>query len=506
MGSAPQAEPLPVGGSPSVCGSTPVGGSPAACVRALARAMGAAPPARTDAELVDLIRALEELKSVAAAAQARAAAELDASVRAARAAAGVPASERSRGVAAQVALARRESPHAGGRHLGLARALVDEMPHTLAALASGLISEWRATLLVQETACLSREDRAAVDLAVAADAAGIEHLGDRALAGRARAEAYRLDPHAAVARARRAAADRTVTLRPAPDTMTYLTALLPVAQGVACYAALTAAADAAPGVGETRGRGQVMADTLVERLTGLTPRAVPPVRLGLVMTDRALLAGDGDAAYVEGYGPIPAPLARDLLTPGSPAAGRAGSVRPGGSAEAGGAAAPDVWLRRLFTHPRTGELVATDSRSRHFPPGLRRLLVWRDQTCRTPWCDAPIRHADHVRGAAVGGATSAANGQGLCEACNYAKQARGWSAEPVIGDESTVSVRTTTPTGHRYDSRPPPLPGSPSERAARRIQRTEPALLRLDIRHRQVGARVVELAGCSPHAPPRPAA
>jgi hypothetical protein len=29
-----------------------------------------------------------------------------------------------------------------------------------------------------------------------------------------------------------------VTIRPAPDTMTYVTALLPVAQGVGVYAAL----------------------------------------------------------------------------------------------------------------------------------------------------------------------------------------------------------------------------------------------------------------------------
>ena len=37
---------------------------------------------------------------------------------------------------------------------------------------------------------------------------------------------------------RRAEADRMVSIRPAPDTMTYVTALLPVAQGVGVYAAL----------------------------------------------------------------------------------------------------------------------------------------------------------------------------------------------------------------------------------------------------------------------------
>ena len=121
--------------------------------------MGAPARCLDDAERIEQIRALEELKAAASAAQARVSAGLYASVVAARAARGVPAAERGRGVAAQVALARRESPSRGGRYLGLARALTAEMPHTLAALSAGRLSEWRATLLVRETACLSVADR-----------------------------------------------------------------------------------------------------------------------------------------------------------------------------------------------------------------------------------------------------------------------------------------------------------------------------------------------------------
>ena len=101
-----------------------------------------------EAGLVEGIAALEDLKSAAAAAQARLAVALDRAVRARQAAAGVPAEQRGRGVAAQVALARRESPVTGGRHLGLARALVTEMPHTLQGLADGRLSEWRESCLV----------------------------------------------------------------------------------------------------------------------------------------------------------------------------------------------------------------------------------------------------------------------------------------------------------------------------------------------------------------------
>ena len=109
-------------------------------------------PGAGEAALVERIAQLERVKSAAAAGQARAAAALDAARRAAEAAAGVPGVRRGRGVAGEVALARRASPARGGRHLGFAKALVHEMPHTLAALACGTLSEWRATLIVRESA------------------------------------------------------------------------------------------------------------------------------------------------------------------------------------------------------------------------------------------------------------------------------------------------------------------------------------------------------------------
>jgi hypothetical protein len=194
-----------------------------------------------------------------------------------------------------------------------------------------------------------------------------------------------------------------------------------------------------------------MADTLYERVTGHSAATGVPVEIQLVITDRALLAGDHEPAHLPGYGPAPAAWARHQLRPASP------TDRP---EDAQTVRAAEVWLRRLYTHPATGELVAMDSRTRHFPDGLRRLLITRDQTCRTPWCDAPIRHTDHARAHAAGGATSADNGQGLCEACNYTKQAPGWAAEPTPGPAPAAhAVTLTTPTGHHYVSTPPPLPG-----------------------------------------------
>jgi hypothetical protein len=163
---------------------------------------------------------------------------MDEKRRAEEAAAGVPKAKQGRGVASEVALARRDSAARGGRHFGLAKALVHEMPHTLAALECGALSEWRATLIARKSACLTVEDRRVLDAELCADVSKLEGMGDARITAAAKEIAARLDAQAVVDRAAKAEADRTVTIRPAPDCMTYVSALLPVAQGVGVYAAL----------------------------------------------------------------------------------------------------------------------------------------------------------------------------------------------------------------------------------------------------------------------------
>ena len=154
------------------------------------------------------------------------------------------------------------------------------------------------------------------------------------------------------------------------------------------------------------------------------------------MTDETLLAGGRAPASVPGFGNVPASIARALVAAAS---------------ERGAA-----WVRRLFTRPGNSQLVAMDSRSRVFPKGLRHLITLRDQTCATPWCDAPIRHIDHRRPHHRGGRTASSNGQGLCEHCNYVKETPGWTATGPAG-----RAVLTTPTGHTYEASTPPLLGYP---------------------------------------------
>ena len=246
----------------------------------------------SDAERIDQIGLLESIKSAAAGAQARVSAAFAMSQRESQAACGVRAHERGRGIAAQIALARKESPARGSRHLGFAEAMVHEMPLTMAHLEAGSVSEWRATIVCRETACLSRADRAIVDAALASD---LPLMGDRQVEARAKALACQLDAAAMAKRAARAHSERRVSLRPAPDTMTHLTALLPVAQGVAVFAALEQAAGSARAEGDERGRGQVMADTLVERVTGQATAAAVPIEVQLVLPADGLARREVDA-------------------------------------------------------------------------------------------------------------------------------------------------------------------------------------------------------------------
>ena len=241
-----------------------------------------------------------------------------------------------------------------------------------------------------------------------------------------------------MARARQARTDRRVTVRPAPDTMSLLTGLLPVEHGVACLAALHAAVTQSEADGDTRSKGQIMADTLVERLTGQATADQVGFEVGIQLPLGALIdPADPTAAVIPGWGVLPAGLARELIVNNQARS----------------------WWRRLFTHPiRTGGqiVVDLDHRRRRFTGWLAELIRWRDWTCRDPFCAAPIRHLDHLHRHHDGGPTTPANGRGVCERGNDVRELPGWSVRLI--DPDTHTILTTTPNGHRYRSNPPEPP------------------------------------------------
>ena len=414
-----------------------------------------------DAERIDRIAALERLRRAGEAGQSETVADFVLSQRAAAAERGVPTTRRDRGLGLQVALARGVSPTRGQQHVALAMVLRRELPHTRAAFRAGRIDAFKATLIARETACLSAEDRAQVDERLCSDPTVVEGLSPRRLVGQLQKAAADLDPAAVVKRRARAEADRHVTLRPAPDVMAWLGVLLSVKSGVAVHATLHREAQRAKAAGDPRSIGQLMADILVQRVVnpGLADSAIGwatngaettwastaspaplnpvattapvPAMVNLIVRDDVLLGDREGTGWVEGHGTVPGDLIRQWIAD---------------NAEAG----VDSFIRRLYEQPSTGALVAMDSRAELFQGRLAEFIRLRDRVCRSPGCGARIRHTDHVVPRSRGGPTTADNGQGLCELCNYAKEADGWSARTVPGPRHTVEI--TTPTGHTYTS------------------------------------------------------
>ncbi|WP_353951435.1 DUF222 domain-containing protein [Knoellia sp. S7-12] len=435
------------------------------------------PEGLTEAQRVAAVSALEALKGAAAAAQARltAAAVVD------REALG----EDSRSVRADLALARRCSPALADQHVGVAKALVGEMPLTMGALERGEISERRAMIVVRETACLSVEHRAEVDRRLAPT---IANLGDKALAGAARRAGAALDAESLAERNRRAVASRRVSVRAAADGMAWLSILGPMKEIIGAHVALLGEegrrnvidpdlpadeweAAAAAARADTRGKGAWLADRALELLSGRAKGQPQQVEVSLVMTDQVLLpaafggnAPGDDVAVIPGWGPIPGAEARAHIAAlldhsDTELTNGANGVNRGGDSGDAGAFG---WLRRLFTDPTGRDLVALDSKRRLFHGGLRRFLELRDPTCRVPWCDAPAIQADHVHAVHDGGATTGANAGGLCKRHNLVKEEPGWhmNVESTgLDGTGTHRIRIQTPTGRIHDATAPPILG-----------------------------------------------
>ncbi|MDT7581354.1 MAG: hypothetical protein QOK35_2618, partial [Pseudonocardiales bacterium] len=250
------------------------------------------------------------------------------------------------------------------------------------------------------TAHLDPAERAAVDERLTGE--GIQRLGVRRVHDLATGLAMEVAPAKAEVKARAARAGRHVRVRLAADGMADLVAHLPAEQAAACLGALHRAVNEHYVTAEsvTRSRGQILADTLVERLTGQATARDVAVELQIVVPVEALLDPDSPLpAEIAGHGPIPGDIVRELL------ATTAGKKS----------------LRRLLT--RDGIVIGGDSRRRTFDGTLETFIRARDgNRCTAAYCDAPIRHIDHVTRWTDGGRTEFTNGRGYCEFHNHARE------------------------------------------------------------------------------------
>lgn len=329
-------------------------------------------PAVGDAERIDRIVLLDMVQAaVAAASNVEITAFSDSQVEQQRAA-GISSRRFGQGIAEQIALARKVSPVTGARHITRARTLTEELPETQQLLAEGQISDWVASIVVRKTTSLLPADKASADAELAEK---LPTLSPRQAEAATRRLAYRLDPKSAMRRSRTSRADRRVSIRPAPDTMALRSGYLPVEQGVAAWANLDRHAKSLRSQGDPRSLGQIMADTLVERLTGQPTADATPLEVSLVMTAGALMAGEDTPARLDGLGPLPGGLARQLAT--HPDA--------------------DVFVGRIFTDPHTQTVTSVDNGRRRFTRAAKRFIRARDQHCRMAYCTAATTpHATNI--------------------------------------------------------------------------------------------------------------
>ena len=212
--------------------------------------LAADPAPGADADRIDRIAAFEQMRgALAAAQQAEMAAFARSQVEAQIVDDRLDPAAIGRGIGDQIGLACRVSPFHGSRRLGIARALHFDLPGVRGLLAAGGSARtprprWcpRHATSTPNTAAWSTS-RSAPPASSSCRPAGRKrwHAGCR----RGRSRRVRgAGPHRAEGPPGRAAS--------APDTISVLSGLLPVEQGVACLAALRRHTDEVVATGDTR--------------------------------------------------------------------------------------------------------------------------------------------------------------------------------------------------------------------------------------------------------------
>jgi len=337
-----------------------------------------------------------------------------------------------RSVRLELAAALRITEYAAGELLTLADG-VRQYPVVLDALGRAAITERHAQMLVSAVNGVEPEHRAAV-LSRGLALAIARPIGTFRTALRTLVESVRVttlaERHLESVRARR------VIVEPAEDGMAWLSAFLPSVEAHAIHGRLTAIAGVIRGrEDESRTLDEVRADALCDLLIDGTttdhPVEARGIRATVVVTVPVLtlLGAEGEAAVVEGVGPIPLKRARELC------------------------AGEDGWMR-VLTHPETG-MVLSVGRERYSPPrALRKLVKWRAARCMAPGCGIPAARCqiDHNVAWHHGGPTALWNHAPFCQGHHTIKHHGGWTIRQLEG--SGGAIEWTSPTRRRYIVQP----------------------------------------------------
>ncbi|MFC7849254.1 DUF222 domain-containing protein [Arthrobacter sp. NPDC057388] len=315
--------------------------------------------------------------------------------------------------------------------------LTTELPVTLAALQAGGISWQHARIMCDETEGLSPEAAAAFEAHfLDPDAPGAARgcpAGELAPARfRAKARYWRERHHqdSIEKRHSKSVQDRRLEYRPDRDGMAWLSAYLPADQAAGIWNRTTAIARGLQGPTETRTLTQLRADVFSTRL--LTPNhgsevPSPAAQVLVTVPVFSLLGMTDEPATLDGYGPIPASMARRLVADGATS------------------------FFRVLTDPRDGAPLEIGRTSYRLTKPMRHWLRLRDARCTFPGCTnhSLDNDADHILAWAAGGGTGVANLGQPCPKHHRLKHATAWRP---VGATKDNPPGWTSPAGRHYSA------------------------------------------------------
>lgn len=343
-----------------------------------------------------------------------------------------------------VSTALRLAPATAQSRIDIARTLVNNLPQTCAALATGEISSAHATVIARETASAIRDGAAETTIySIEQKAlAFAEFHTPGQVANHVRTQIAKLAPEEFEATVSRAESMRRVSCYNDGDGMATVVAILPAADAQivmnsieafilrqeqreeASRSEFNSESPSAPRTIDQKRADALSAicATVLSDLSETVASHRRPLTVNVTIDLPTLLGLAENPGQLAGYGPIPAAVARDL--------------------------ASDASWRRFVTDPHTGTLLDY-GRERYEPPqALKDFLIARDRTCRFPGCrrSALLSDLDHAQSWESGGATSLENIGALCRRHHRLKTHDGWKIESFPDGSCTW----TSPLGKQY--------------------------------------------------------
>ena len=391
-------------------------------------------------DCLDGLAAVARVEAAAAAAKIRLVAAYAETAAALEAPAATPqeATARDVSLAAEIACVLAISEPAANLLLNDAHTLTTTLPLTLNALETGTVSWQHARIIVDETTGLTPDGAAALeahfldpDAPEPARGCPAGNLPPSRFRAKARTWRERHHPASIEKRHAKGVTDRRVEYTPDRDGMAWLSAYLPATTATGIWNRLTTTARALQGPDETRTLTQLRPDILTNWLLSTQP-GTPAVKAQVLVTVPvfSLLGATDEPAMLDGYGPIPASMARDLVAHGADS------------------------FYRVLTDPRDGAPLDIGRTSYRITAAIRRALTLRDGKCTFPGCNnhTPDNDTDHLHPWHNGGTTAITNLGQLCPKHHRLKHNTKWTPTPATRNQPPD---WTSPTGRHYQNEHP---------------------------------------------------